>query len=73
MPLRKTIVSSTEFVYTSGSQSVVPGSQRIRDHFPEDPRIHICNGYPEVYILFLIRNILLKLIVRHLSQSAYFV
>jgi hypothetical protein len=36
----------------SVSQSVFRGSQGIRDQFPEDPWIHFCNGYFEVYLFF---------------------
>jgi hypothetical protein len=37
--------------YAFGSQSVFRGFQGIRDRFPGDPWIHLCNGYLEVYSL----------------------
>jgi hypothetical protein len=37
---------------TSGSQSVLHGSQGTRDTFPGDPWMHFCNGFSEVYLLF---------------------
>jgi len=46
-----------------GSQSVLRGSQEIRDQFPGDPWIDFRNGYFEVYLFFNWRSsILLKII-----------
>ena len=42
------VYSLDKLVYISGSQSVVHGSQGIRDQFPGDPWIQLCNGYFEV-------------------------
>ena len=39
-------------VWSSDSQSVLRGSQRIRDQFPEDPWLHFCNGYLK-FVCFL--------------------
>jgi hypothetical protein len=40
-----------ETLQNSGAQTVFGGSQRIHGHFPEDPWVHFCNGYCEVYFL----------------------
>jgi len=42
-----------KILWASGSQSVLRRSQEIRDLFPEDPWIHVCNGYFEVYLLLI--------------------
>lgn len=47
---------SVLFLYINGSQIVLCESQGIREPFPEDPWIHICDGYSEIY-LFLKLNI----------------
>jgi len=54
----------------SGSQSVLHGSQAIRDQLPGDPWIHFCNGYLEVYLLFNQRNNVLWKIIVVLLQLA---
>jgi hypothetical protein len=42
-----TSVSSNRLAF--GSQSVLRGSQVIRELFPGDPWMHFCNGYMKFY------------------------
>ena len=43
-------------VCTSGSQSVIRGTQRISDHFPGNPWIHLCNGYFEFEVILTVHR-----------------
>jgi hypothetical protein len=43
-------------VYGSGSQSVLYGSQGIREQFPGDLWIHFYSGYFKVYLFYLLKE-----------------
>jgi len=52
----------------SGSQSVLRGSQEMRDQFLRGPWIHFCNGYFEVYLLL---NYIFFKVIEELSFLRY--